>query len=289
MQIDIQKIRKEKPIEELIKFSIINIDKPAGPTSFSIDTYTKKSLNLNKTSHFGTLDPQVTGVLPVALGRACRLNEYFMHRNKVYVGIMKLHKDISDEKLNEVIKKFTGKIMQLPPLRSRVKRAVREREILSFNILERQGKEVLFETEVQAGTYIRKLIHDMGEEIEGAHMLELRRTKAGLFEENSKEFPLVSLYDFDKAIEEYKTGNEKPLREILIPGEVVSRLLPVMQINPKSIKQLLTGKPIFMTDIKDSLDNITDKFALFNNNILIGVYHLVKEGDIIARPEFVLN
>lgn len=289
--INIEKIRKEKPIQELINFSVINIDKPTGPTSFSVDTYIRKALDLNKTSHFGTLDPMVTGVLPVALGRACRLNEYFMHRNKVYAGIMKLHKEnISDETLDKVIKKFIGKIMQLPPVRSRVKREIREREIVSFNILERSGKDVLFETEVQAGTYIRKLIHDMGEdpEIQGAHMLELRRTKAGIFSENSNEFPLITLYDFDKALEEYKKGNEEPLRNILIPGEVVSRLLSVVQVNPVSLKQLLTGKPLFQKDIKDNLPE-QDKFALFNKDILIGIYKKSNEGDIIARPEFVFN
>jgi H/ACA ribonucleoprotein complex subunit 4 len=291
MQINIEKIRKEKPIQELIKFSIINVDKPTGPTSFSIDKYIMKALNLNKTSHFGTLDPMVTGVLPIALGRACRLNEYFMHRNKIYIGIMKLHKEnISDEILQKVITKFIGKIKQLPPLRSRVKREIREREIVSFKILERKGKEVLFETEVQAGTYIRKLIHDMGEdeEIQGAHMLELRRTKAGLFDENSKEFPLTNLYDFDKALEEYKKGNDKLLKNLLIPGEVVSRLLPAVQVNPKSLKQLLTGKPLFGKDIKDALPE-QERFALFNKDVLIGIYRKSKEGDIIARPEFVLN
>jgi len=293
MQIDLAKIQKEKPIQELIKFSIINIDKPTGPTSFSIDSYVRRALNLNKTSHFGTLDPMVTGVLPIALGRACRLNEYFMHRNKVYVGIMQLHKEISDEKLNEVISKFIGKIMQLPPVRSRVKRAIREREVLTFNVLERKGKSVLFETEVQAGTYIRKLIHDMGQdaEIEGAHMLELRRTKAGLFKENSKEFPLTTLYDFDKAVEAYNNGNESLLREILVPGEAVSLLLPVVQANPKSIKKILTGKPLFLEDISDKseLEKLKDKFVLFNKSQILGTYRLSNEGDIIARPEFVLN
>ena len=70
--------------------------------------------------------------------------------------------------------------MQLPQVRSRVKRAFREREIKKFEILEREGKDVLFIEEVQAGTYIRKLCDDIGKNIGGAHMLELRRIKAGL-------------------------------------------------------------------------------------------------------------
>src|SRR3989344_2057146 len=166
---------KEEPLQKLLNFSIINIDKPSGPTSFSVSNFIKTSLNLNKTSHFGTLDPQVTGVLPVALGKACRLNETFMHRDKEYVGIMRIHQDVSLDILKEKINNFIGKITQLPPVRSRVKRAPREREVKSFDILEKKGKDILFKTKVQAGTYIRKLIHDIGLQIGGAHMLELRR------------------------------------------------------------------------------------------------------------------
>jgi len=107
--IDLEKIKSKKSTEDLLKFSIINIDKPTGPTSFSVSQFVKRALKLNKTSHLGTLDPMVTGVLPVALGRACRLNEYLMHRNKTYVGIMRLHKEISEKNLKDEIKKFIGK------------------------------------------------------------------------------------------------------------------------------------------------------------------------------------
>lgn len=282
--IDIKKIQHEKPIEELLKFGIINIDKPQGPTSFSVSHFIMRELKSNKTSHMGTLDPQVTGVLPVLLGRACRLSNYFMHRNKTYIGIMRLHEDIDDKNLNKIIEKFIGKIMQLPPVRSRVKRQIREREIISFKILEREGKDILFETEVQAGTYIRKLCDDMGKEIGGAHMLELRRTKAGLFNEDK----IVNLYLFEKAVGEYKKGNEKPLREIIVPAEIISQLYPVVQVNPASLKKILTGKPLFKNDIKDNLPD-KDIFVLFNNDKFVGVYHSSKEGDIVARPDFILN
>ena len=200
----------KKPLQELINFSFINIDKPSGPTSFYTSQFIKKSLGISKTSHLGTLDPMVTGVLPVALGRACRLSDYFMHKDKTYVGIMRLHSDVSDSELKKAVKKFTGKIIQLPPIKSRVKRAEREREVKSFKILEIDKKDVLFETEVQAGTYIRKLIHDIGLEIGGAHMLELRRTKAGIFSEDS----IYTLYDFESSLK-----NETKLNEMLVPAE----------------------------------------------------------------------
>jgi H/ACA ribonucleoprotein complex subunit 4 len=282
--INLDKIRKEKPIDELLKFSIINIDKPTGPTSFQVDEKIKFQLKINKTSHFGTLDPMVTGVLPVALGRACRLNNYFMHRDKTYVGIMRIHENIEDKKLLEAISKFIGKIDQLPPVRSRVKRALRQREVKTFNIIERDGQDIVFETTVQAGTYIRKLIHDLGETIGGAHMLELRRTKAGIFEENS----CVNLYDLDNAVEMLKQGDESKIRKILTPAEIVCELLPQIEINSRdSIKQLLTGKPLMKMDFKGKLPQ--EPFLIMNKDQIIGIYNPGSDGDIIARPEFVLN
>lgn len=288
MKIDIEKIKESKSTEELIKFSIINLDKPSGPTSFSISDYIRKALSLNKTSHMGTLDPQVSGILPIALGRACRLSEYLMHRNKTYVGIMRLHNSVSDKELKEIIKTFIGKIKQLPPVRSRVKRAIREREIISFDILEVNGKDILFETEVQAGTYIRKLCDDIGKQIGGAHMLELRRTQAGMISE-----PSVTLYDFDKAVEEYKSGNDSSLRKMLIPGEMVANLLPVLQIEKQVVRKALTGSPIFQTFLSDKkeIKNLKegDKISIFCSEQFIGCYNFVGKEDLIAKPEFVFN
>jgi H/ACA ribonucleoprotein complex subunit 4 len=208
-----------------------------------------------------------------------------MHRDKTYVGIMRVHEEIPESKLKEEINHFIGKISQLPPVRSRVKRAVREREIKTFKILEIQGKDVLFETQVQAGTYIRKLIHDLGEKIGGAHMLELRRTKAGIFDESN----LVNLYDFEKAALAYKSGNEKPLRDILIPAEILSQVIPVVQVKKDSIKQLLTGKPLMQKDLASDLPNDAEHVLIFYQNRFISVCKVHIQGDILAKPEFVFN
>jgi H/ACA ribonucleoprotein complex subunit 4 len=232
----------------------------------------------------GTLDPQVTGVLPVLLGRACRLSDYFMHKNKTYIGIMRVHKEVTDEKLKETIKQFIGKIKQLPPIRSSVKREIREREIISFEILEVEGRDVLFATEVQAGTYIRKLCSDIGEKIGGAHMLELRRTKAGMFDESQ----IYTLYDFDKAVEKYKKGDESVLREMIVPAEIISKIMPTVQIiNKNLLKLLLTGKPLMKSDILKIPD--AERFSVFDKEKLIGIYKKVDERNIVARAEFVFN
>ncbi|MBC8435193.1 RNA-guided pseudouridylation complex pseudouridine synthase subunit Cbf5, partial [archaeon] len=116
-------MKKLKPIHELLNFGILNIDKPAGPTSFTISDYIRKKLGLNKTSHFGTLDPQVTGVLPIALGRACKLTGFFLGHDKEYIGVMHTHKEQEMEDLQKIINdKFTGIITQMPPVKSAVKR-----------------------------------------------------------------------------------------------------------------------------------------------------------------------
>ena len=289
--IKLTEIKSKKSIKELLEFGIIILDKPTGPTSFQISQFVKNALNLNKTSHLGTLDPIVTGVLPIALNRACRLNEYLMHRDKTYVGIMRLHKEIPKDKLEKEILGFVGKIMQLPPVKSRVKREIREREVKTFKILEIEGKDVLFETRVQAGTYIRKLCSDLGEKIGGAHMLELRRTQAGLFSETDKQYPSINLYDFEKAVAEYKQGKEELLRKIIIPGEIVSELLPVLQIRKDVVKKILTGSPIFQSFLEEKSPELEEgeKICVFQNTKFIGCYKFIGKGDLVAKPEFVLN
>ncbi len=288
-KLNLEKIKESKSIEELLHFGIINIDKPSGPTSFSVSDFVRKSLGLNKTSHLGTLDPMVSGVLPVLLGRACRLNEYLMHRNKTYVGVMRLHKEISENELKRVIDKFIGKIMQLPPKKSRVKRAIREREIISFKILEIEAKDVLFETEVQAGTYIRKLCDDMGKEMGGAHMLELRRTNASIFSEKG----LISLYELEKVISEHEKGNSKPLRDIIIPAEIVAEILPIVNIKKQVLKKVLSGSPIFNSFLENDkeIKNIQegDKICVYTKDIFVGCYNFIGKKEIVAVPEFVFN
>ena len=268
---------KKPPLE----FSIINIDKPSGPTSFTVSEFVKNKFGLRKTSHFGTLDPKVTGVLPVALNRACKLTGYFLGEDKEYVGIMRMHDEIDIKKIQKMIKKkFLGVIKQTPPVKSRVKRQEREREIKKFEILEQDGKDFLFKVECEGGTYIRKLIDDLGKELGiGAHMLELRRVRAGIFKEDS----IVNLYDFEKAIE------EKNLDKILIPAEeAIKKIFQVVQVKESEVQRLLTGKPIFSEDlISNEKFNKDEIISVFCREKFIGIYRVINENKIFARAEFV--
>jgi H/ACA ribonucleoprotein complex subunit 4 len=289
---DIDKIKSGKTTHELLEFGIINIDKSSGPTSFSVSEFVCNTLRLRKTSHFGTLDPKVTGVLPVALNRACKLTGYFLGEDKEYVGVMRLHEEIELDKIREVIKeKFIGKIIQMPPLKSRVKRQERPREIYSFDLIEKKDKDVLFKVKCEGGTYIRKLIDDLGKDMGiGAHMLELKRISAGIFHEEDKEYPTVKLYDFEKAVDEYERGNDKLLRKIIIPGEIVGKAYPFLEIRDENIKQILTGKPLYKKDIiKDEGWKVESIISCFCNNKFIGMYKIFRGKEIFAKPEFVMQ
>ena len=277
-------------MKDLLNFSLINIDKPAGPTSYSVSEFIRRGLELSKTSHMGTLDPKVTGVLPITLGRACKLAGYFIKHDKGYVGILETHKEQNIKKLQKLIdENFMGKILQTPPHRSAVKREEREREVYSWKLTEasEDNKSFLFETRVQGGTYIRKLCSDLGEMIGGAHMGELRRTDAGIFDEST----LVKLEDFVEAVREYKSGDEKPLRKMLMPAEkAIREVLPVAEVDKSAIKALHTGKPLLMNNVTKKPKLVPgDNFALFCEEDFIGIYRKTDEGNVFGRSEFVYN
>jgi H/ACA ribonucleoprotein complex subunit 4 len=281
---DLDKIKQNKSIKELIDFSIINLDKPSGPTSYQVCEKIRQLLQIKKTGHFGTLDPKVTGVLPIALNRACRLSKYFMGQDKEYIGKMNLHSDITAEQLVNAMKKFIGTILQKPPKRSRVKRVIRPRVINKFKILSKKDRIVEFSSDVSAGTYIRKLISDLGEKIGGAHMIELRRIKAGIFKlDNSYKIEQII-----NAFQEYKKGNETELRKILIPAEIINQIITSLEVKSEAFKDLYNGRPLMRQDILKIMPN-SDLVSVFSREKFIGVYKVVNENDIIAKPEFVLN
>jgi len=297
---DLEAIKHDKALNELADFSILNIDKPAGCTSFDVSNRVRillSFLGVKKTGHLGTLDPQVTGVLPIVIGKACKIQEYFMHRDKTYVGVMKLHKEITRKQLEEEMKKFLGVINQLPPRISRVKRVVRQREIMEFKILsfDKEKREAEFISKVQAGTYIRKLIDDLGRNIGGAQMASLRRTQAGLFSDKDLEF--CTLEQLEKAVEDYKNGEEKSLRKLLIPGEVITEILPVVEVKPEFLDKLNHGSPVFdemlaqETQARKIIDS-KEAFAVVSDNKLVEIAKFsdrFEQKSILAKPEVVLK
>lgn len=244
---------EERTTAEMINYGIVNIDKPRGPTSHQVSAYVQKILSINKSGHSGTLDPNVTGVLPIALGDATKVVQALLTAGKEYVGVMHLHKEVSREEIDRTVKKFIGKIRQLPPIKSSVKREWRFRKVYYFEILEmsEDNKDVLFKLGCQAGTYVRKICHDFGQELKdgktglsvGAHMSELRRTKAGPFKEGSKDedSSLCTLQELADAFHYYKEGNDKYLRKLILPVECGVRHLPKVWVQDTTVNSICHG------------------------------------------------
>lgn len=229
-----------RPVEELLKSGVIILDKPSGPTSHQVAAWVRDILGADKVGHSGTLDPKVTGVLVITVDKATKVMPALMDMDKEYVAVMHLHGDIEDENLRKVIKNFTGKIEQVPPKKSAVKRAKRTREIYEIKILEMSGQDVLLDIKCQKGTYIRKLIHDMGRELGGAHMRELRRVKVGPFGEDL----CVTLHELKDSYVTWKEqGNEK-IRDYVKPAEYSVEHLKKIWVRDSAVNALCNGAPL---------------------------------------------
>lgn len=238
---------EERTVEQLLQYGIININKPKGPTSHQVSAYVKDILGIKKSGHSGTLDPNVTGVLPIAFNKATRIVQTLLPSGKEYICIMHLHDEFSDEKIKDVMNSFVGKIKQLPPIKSAIKRVFRYRKIYYIDIIEIEDQDVLFRVGCQAGTYIRKLCHDIGQKLDsGAHMAELIRTKAGPFNEKG----MITLEDLRDSYYYYKEENqEKYLREVVKPIEFAVSHLPKVWILDSTVKPLCHGTDLYVRGI----------------------------------------
>jgi H/ACA ribonucleoprotein complex subunit 4 len=207
----------ERPMAKLLEYGLIALDKPRGPTSHEVVAWVKKLLGAKSAGHSGTLDPPVSGLLPIGLGNATKALGLLLLFPKEYWGVMRLHSSVPRRQLDSVVEQFTGEIYQRPPQRSSVKREVRTRTIYELEIAEAQGNLYLLRCLCQSGTYIRKLLYDMGEVLGvGATMIELRRTKIGpLTEENG----FVSLHELNDAVFRAGQGDETDIRKCVRPVE----------------------------------------------------------------------
>ena len=234
---------EERDINKLINNGIIILDKPAGPTSHNVSGDIKKLLNISKAGHAGTLDPQVTGVLPIALGDATKINQALLNTGKEYICTMHIHKDIEKDIVKTELNKWIGKIKQLPPVKSAVKREIREREIYYIEFIEMRKRDVKFVVGCQGGTYIRKLCSDFGEKSGwGAHMQELRRTKAGPFVESQ----CVKFEDLKKAVKE---NDIIKLKKMILPVESAISHLPKIYCIDEAITYIKNGRNLLSKDV----------------------------------------
>jgi H/ACA ribonucleoprotein complex subunit 4 len=242
---------------QILKRGVVLVDKPKGMTSFDVVESARKTLGVKKAGHSGTLDPNVTGLMLVALEESRKAMPVLMGMDKEYEGRMFLHKEAEKKSVEKTFKKFTGIIVQKPPVKSRVARVERKRRISFLNILRIKGREIEFRVSCEAGTYIRKLVHDMGEDMGcGAHMTGLKRMKIGPFE----------------------LKEATPLSEIsgknVIPLESALERIGIKKITVKdeAVQKIRNGSPVFP-------DFVLKKERVKENEV-VGIFD--KSGEIIA-------
>lgn len=244
----------ERPIRDYIQKGIIVLDKPSGPTSHQVTAWVRDIFKVKKAGHSGTLDPKVTGLLPIALGSATRLVGALLSSGKTYVGVMRIHDDITNKKVKDILTELTGPLYQRPPLKSAVKRELRVRTVYSNKVIEKNGKDVVFETSCEAGTYIRKLIHDAGLIAGcGAHMAELRRTRVGPFTEEDE----VILHDVkDAYVALTDDEDEKPLRAMIHPMEDAVSHLKKIWLKSSAVGSIAHGSQLMVPGVTRLHDGI---------------------------------
>lgn len=195
---------------------IINIYKPLGITSHAVVAKVRRILNIKKVGHTGTLDPQAEGVLPICIGKGTKASDMLIHCDKQYRTVLKLgvttdtqdatgiilkEQEVfySKEQLFEVINRFKGDILQIPPMHSAIKvqgkklyelarkgieieRTPRKVTISKLSVDCINQDEITLTVDCSKGTYIRTLCHDIGEALGcGGIMKSLVRTRVGSF------------------------------------------------------------------------------------------------------------
>jgi H/ACA ribonucleoprotein complex subunit 4 len=253
----------KRTVESLLHLGVIVLDKPAGPTSHQVAAWARDLLGIPRAGHGGTLDPNVTGVLPVTLDMATKAVGSLLYASKEYACFMKLHRDVKEEKVRSVLSDFEDEIFQVPPLRSAVKRQQRSRRIYKLKVLEIDGRDVLFTVACQAGTYIRTLCTDVGEVLGvGAHMQELRRTRTARFWEKEA----VTLQDLMDAHVFWKEDHDEgPIRAAIRPMEAILSHLPAVIVRDGAVDAVCHGARLAVPGLValDSDLNKGDRVAVF--------------------------
>ena len=238
----------KRPLAEYLKYGMINLDKPANPSSHEVVAWIRRILRVDKTGHSGTLDPKVTGCLIVCLSRATRLVKSQQGAGKEYVCIVRLHDAIDGERtLVRALDQLTGALFQRPPLISAVKRQLRVRTIYKNELIEYDNERHLgiFRVSCEAGTYIRTLCVHLGLLLGvGGHMQELRRTRSGIMNEGEH---LVTMHDVLDAQHLYdQQKDESYLRHVVKPLELLLTNYKRLVLKDSSVNAVCYGAKLML-------------------------------------------
>ena len=256
----------------LLSFGLLNLDKPPGPSAHQVAEWVRELTRdaladrqesdaldgadnaghpralVDRVAHAGTLDPKVTGSLPLMLGDATRLAQVFDDSRKEYVAVLELHgPPVSD--FEAIVAEFEGEIYQKPPRKSAVRRQLRVREIFELDVIERRERQALLRVRCESGTYVRKLCHDIGLALgTGAHMGDLRRTATGTFDDTT----LVTMEEFVDALAFWVEDDDPdPLRAVVDPAERALVTLPRATIAPSATREVAEGAPVYAPGVID--------------------------------------
>ncbi len=238
---------ESRSIKEHLRKGIIVLDKPRGPTSHQVSAWVRQMVGAEKAGHGGTLDPNVSGVLVIALDDALKALQVLLLDSKEYIATMKLHGQADRKDIDRVLKEFTTEIYQTPPVRAAVKRERRSRTIHEMEILDVVDKNVLLRVVCESGTYIRTLCVDMGDALGvGGHMFELRRTRTAGFDESQ----IVKLHELKDAFVAYQEGDETHLRKVILPFERMLGHLPKVYVKDSAVDAICHGADVAIPGIK---------------------------------------
>jgi H/ACA ribonucleoprotein complex subunit 4 len=248
----------KRTLKEYITYGVVNLDKPANPSSHEVVAWIKKMLRVEKTGHSGTLDPKVTGCLIVCIDRATRLVKAQQSAGKEYVGIVRLHSAIDSERvLGKALETLKGALFQRPPLIAAVKRQLRIRTIYESKLIEYDPDRHLgvFWVSCEAGTYIRTLCVHLGLLVgTGAHMQELRRVRSGILSENDN---LCTMHDLLDAQFEYdQSKDESYLRKVIMPLEVLLTSFKRVVVKDSAVNAICYGAKLMIPGLLRFADGI---------------------------------
>jgi len=220
-----------------VRDGLLVIDKPRGPSSHQVTAWAGQLLGAT-VGHAGTLDPGVSGILTVMIGKAVRLAPILLSEEKEYVCLLRLHGNAKIPDVDAAFAEFTGRIYQRPPRRSAVSRNLRIRTIHGIELLDHEGRQFLIRVRCDAGTYIRSLCHHLGLALgTGGHMVELRRTGSGPFREEHAH----TLHELADAVAAVQTGACSRLDEMIHPPGAALRDLPKVILRDTAVDAVCHG------------------------------------------------
>lgn len=263
---------------------ILLVDKPNNLQSSEVSAFFSKLFSV-KAGHAGTLDPNVSGLLPVALGRATKLLRFLFHKDKRYIAVME-RPYINKEEMIRLMKKFEGPVIQVPPKQSAVAKRPRKRVIYSLKLLDflnlGDRVRVMFEARVQAGTYIRVLCQDLG-----GKMIDLRRINVG-------EFSVSQAVPMQRIRDEYlsfkKCGKKDIFSHVLSPEEVVLISdVDKVEVTKEGARRACHGASLYSNHILKGRFREGEWVALFYKGRFFGFSKALKSGDRVKNTKPILK